>query len=112
MTGTSPNPSVASPVPSTCSNSTGGELSDSKPSPDTTTVDSMGVNSPATPGSSGGSPSSRPGWDNVDELNSEGIVKVVEFAKKIPRFLELSVTDQITLLKAACLEVLVSKAAD
>jgi len=68
-----------------------------------------GLHSPSTPGSNYGSPSRRPGWDNVDELNSEGIVKVVEFAKKIPRFLELSVTDQITLLKAACLEVLVSR---
>ncbi|KAF6039670.1 RARA [Bugula neritina] len=100
------SPSVSSPVPSTCSNMTG-ESSD-RPSPDTTTLDSMGgLHSPSTPGSNYGSPSRRPGWDNVDELNSEGIVKVVEFAKKIPRFLELSVTDQITLLKAACLEVLI-----
>lgn len=86
-----------------------GESSDNKPSPDTTTLDSFGaMNSPDTPSGGVNSPSHRPGWDNVDELSSEGIVKVVEFAKKIPHFMDLTVTDQITLLKAACLEVLVS----
>ncbi|XP_067935296.1 retinoic acid receptor alpha-A-like isoform X2 [Watersipora subatra] len=103
--GSLPSPATASPVPSTCSNMTG-ESSDSRPSPDTTTLDSLSLLSPETPGVPC-SPSHRPGWDNVDELSSEGIVKVVEFAKKVPHFLDLSVSDQITLLKAACLEVLI-----
>lgn len=102
-----PSPMVASPVLSTCSNATG-ESSDNKLSPDTTTIDTLGgLNSPGTPSSSLGSPIVRPGWENVHELNSEGIVKVVEFAKKIPSFLDLPVSDQITLLKASCLEIMV-----
>ena len=86
-----------------------GESSDSKPSPDTTTYDSLGaLSSPGTPAGGVNSPANRPGWDSVDELSSEGIVKVVEFAKMIPHFRDLTTSDQITLLKAACLEVLVS----
>ncbi|XP_041374942.1 retinoic acid receptor gamma-like isoform X2 [Gigantopelta aegis] len=46
-------------------------------------------------------------WDNVGELSSEGIVRIVDFAKKIPGFLTLSQSDQITLLKAACLEIMI-----
>ena len=65
------------------------------------------LGSPPTPTDPLGASEHRPGWENVHELNSEGIVKVVEFAKKIPSFLELSVSDQITLLKASCLEVMV-----
>ena len=48
-------------------------------------------------------------WDNVGELSSEGIVRIVDFAKKIPGFLTLTQSDQITLLKAACLEIMVSR---
>ena len=47
-------------------------------------------------------------WEKVTELSSAGIVKIVDFAKKIPGFLTLSTSDQITLLKAACLEIMVS----
>ncbi|XP_025086539.1 retinoic acid receptor alpha-A-like isoform X2 [Pomacea canaliculata] len=46
-------------------------------------------------------------WEKVTELSSAGIVKIVDFAKKIPGFLSLSTSDQITLLKAACLEILI-----
>lgn len=48
-------------------------------------------------------------WEKVTELSSAGIVKIVDFAKKIPGFLSLSTSDQITLLKAACLEILVRR---
>ena len=47
-------------------------------------------------------------WEKITELSSRGIIKIVDFAKKIPGFLALSTTDQITLLKAACLEIMVS----
>ena len=46
-------------------------------------------------------------WDKVTELSSKGIIKIVEFAKKMPGFTSLSTSDQITLLKAACLEIMV-----
>ena len=49
-------------------------------------------------------------WEKVTELSSKGIIKIVEFAKKVPGFVSLSTSDQITLLKAACLEIMVSKA--
>ena len=48
-------------------------------------------------------------WEKVTELSSKGIIKIVEFAKKVPGFVSLSTSDQITLLKAACLEVMVSE---
>lgn len=47
-------------------------------------------------------------WEKVTELSSKGIIKIVEFAKKVPGFTNLSSSDQITLLKAACLEIMVS----
>nr|AIB06349.1 retinoic acid receptor [Nucella lapillus] len=46
-------------------------------------------------------------WEKVTELSSAAIVKIVDFAKKIPGFLTLSTSDQITLLKAACLEIMI-----
>ncbi|XP_070186582.1 retinoic acid receptor alpha-A-like isoform X2 [Littorina saxatilis] len=46
-------------------------------------------------------------WEKVTELSSAGIVKIVDFAKKIPGFLSLTTSDQITLLKAACLEIMI-----
>ncbi|KAH3753913.1 hypothetical protein DPMN_188565 [Dreissena polymorpha] len=46
-------------------------------------------------------------WEKITELSSRGIIKIVDFAKKIPGFLALSTTDQITLLKAACLEIMI-----
>ncbi|XP_021341357.1 retinoic acid receptor alpha-A-like isoform X1 [Mizuhopecten yessoensis] len=46
-------------------------------------------------------------WERVTELSSKGIIKIVEFAKKISGFTSLSSSDQITLLKAACLEIMI-----
>ena len=46
-------------------------------------------------------------WEKITELSSRGILKIVDFAKKIPGFLSLPTSDQITLLKAACLEIMV-----
>ncbi|GFR85669.1 retinoic acid receptor [Elysia marginata] len=46
-------------------------------------------------------------WEKIIELSSAGIVLIVEFAKKIPGFLSLSTADQITLLRAACLEIMI-----
>ena len=48
-------------------------------------------------------------WERVSELSTSGIVKIVNFGKKIPGFDKLGTNDQITLLKASCLEVMVSK---
>ncbi|KFQ43819.1 Retinoic acid receptor gamma, partial [Nestor notabilis] len=41
------------------------------------------------------------------ELATKCIIKIVEFAKRLPGFTALSMADQITLLKAACLDILV-----
>ncbi|KAK0067210.1 retinoic acid receptor alpha-A-like isoform X1, partial [Biomphalaria pfeifferi] len=46
-------------------------------------------------------------WEKITELSSAGVVLIVDFAKKIPGFLSLSTSDQITLLKAACLEIMI-----
>ncbi|MEQ2158632.1 hypothetical protein GOODEAATRI_014390 [Goodea atripinnis] len=35
------------------------------------------------------------------------IIKIVEFAKRLPGFTTLTIADQITLLKSACLDILV-----
>ncbi|XP_077862492.1 retinoic acid receptor beta-like isoform X2 [Saccoglossus kowalevskii] len=43
----------------------------------------------------------------VTDMSSRAIIMVVEFAKKLPGFLQLTTPDQITLLKAACLEIMV-----
>ena len=47
-------------------------------------------------------------WDKFSELATKCIIKVVEFAKRVPGFTGLTIADQITLLKAACLDILVS----
>lgn len=47
-------------------------------------------------------------WDKFSELSTKCIIKTVEFAKQLPGFTTLSIADQITLLKAACLDILVS----
>lgn len=46
-------------------------------------------------------------FDYVTDMSSKVIIMVVDFAKKLPGFLTLSTQDQITLLKASCLEVMV-----
>jgi len=51
-------------------------------------------------------------WEKFAELSTKSIVKVVEFAKGIPGFQDFTIADQITLLKCACLEVMVSAVAD
>ncbi|XP_037227192.1 retinoic acid receptor gamma, partial [Falco rusticolus] len=45
-------------------------------------------------------------WDKFSELATKCIIKIVEFAKHLPGFTALSMADQITLLKAACLDIL------
>ena len=47
-------------------------------------------------------------WDKFSELSTKCIIKTVEFAKQLPGFTTLTIADQITLLKAACLDILVS----
>ncbi|MGH0152090.1 UNVERIFIED_CONTAM: hypothetical protein FKN15_052883 [Acipenser sinensis] len=49
-------------------------------------------------------------WDKFSELATKCIIKIVEFAKKVPGFTGLTIADQITLLKAACLDILNSSA--
>ncbi|XP_071388887.1 retinoic acid receptor beta-like isoform X1 [Centroberyx affinis] len=46
-------------------------------------------------------------WDKFSELATKCIIKVVEFAKRVPGFTGLTISDQITLLKAACLDILI-----
>ncbi|CAM9221437.1 unnamed protein product, partial [Lampetra planeri] len=46
-------------------------------------------------------------WDKFSELATKCIIKVVEFAKRVPGFTDLTIADQITLLKAACLDILI-----
>uniref|UniRef100_A0A8C4X1P6 Retinoic acid receptor beta n=1 Tax=Eptatretus burgeri TaxID=7764 RepID=A0A8C4X1P6_EPTBU len=46
-------------------------------------------------------------WDKFSELSTKCIVKIVEFAKRLPGFPSLTIADQITLLKAACLDILI-----
>lgn len=50
-------------------------------------------------------------WDKFSELSTKCIIKTVEFAKQLPGFTTLTIADQITLLKAACLDILVRSAA-
>uniref|UniRef100_A0A8B9QBC7 NR LBD domain-containing protein n=1 Tax=Apteryx owenii TaxID=8824 RepID=A0A8B9QBC7_APTOW len=45
-------------------------------------------------------------WDKFSELATKCIIKIVEFAKRLPGFTSLTIADQITLLKAACLDIL------
>ncbi|XP_077315967.1 retinoic acid receptor alpha isoform X2 [Lithobates pipiens] len=46
-------------------------------------------------------------WDKFSELSTKCIIKTVEFAKQLPGFTTLTIADQITLLKAACLDILI-----
>uniref|UniRef100_A0A8C2XFY2 Retinoic acid receptor beta n=1 Tax=Cyclopterus lumpus TaxID=8103 RepID=A0A8C2XFY2_CYCLU len=46
-------------------------------------------------------------WDKFSELATKCIIKIVEFAKRVPGFTLLTIADQITLLKAACLDILI-----
>ncbi|KAJ8367358.1 hypothetical protein AAFF_G00320570 [Aldrovandia affinis] len=46
-------------------------------------------------------------WDKFSELATKCIIKIVEFAKRVPGFSGLTIADQITLLKAACLDILI-----
>lgn len=46
-------------------------------------------------------------WERVSELSTFGIRRIVDFGKRVPGFPSLTVSDQITLLKAACMEILV-----
>ncbi|XP_064160595.1 retinoic acid receptor gamma isoform X1 [Anguilla rostrata] len=45
-------------------------------------------------------------WDKFSELSTKCIIKIVEFAKRLPGFTSLTIADQITLLKSACLDIL------
>ncbi|XP_053171206.1 retinoic acid receptor gamma-A-like isoform X3 [Scomber japonicus] len=45
-------------------------------------------------------------WDKFSELSTKCIIKIVEFAKRLPGFTTLTIADQITLLKSACLDIL------
>ncbi|KAL4655555.1 retinoic acid receptor gamma-A-like isoform X2 [Arapaima gigas] len=45
-------------------------------------------------------------WDKFSELSTKCIIKIVEFAKRLPGFTSLTMADQITLLKSACLDIL------
>ncbi|XP_028985452.1 retinoic acid receptor beta-like isoform X2 [Betta splendens] len=46
-------------------------------------------------------------WDKFSDLATKCIIKVVEFAKRVPGFTGLTIADQITLLRAACLDILI-----
>ncbi|XP_075908574.1 retinoic acid receptor beta-like isoform X2 [Petromyzon marinus] len=46
-------------------------------------------------------------WDKFSDLSTRCIVSIVTFAKRVPGFDSLSIADQITLLKGACLEILI-----
>uniref|UniRef100_A0A8D0ACB1 Retinoic acid receptor alpha-B-like n=1 Tax=Sander lucioperca TaxID=283035 RepID=A0A8D0ACB1_SANLU len=46
-------------------------------------------------------------WDKFSELSTKCIIKTVEFAKHLPGFTTLTIADQITLLKSACLDILI-----
>ncbi|XP_014678004.1 PREDICTED: retinoic acid receptor alpha-like [Priapulus caudatus] len=46
-------------------------------------------------------------WEKVTELSSRGITMIVDFAKKVPGFLSINMTDQICLLKSSCLEIMI-----
>ncbi|CAL8339365.1 unnamed protein product [Merluccius merluccius] len=49
-------------------------------------------------------------WDKFSELSTKCIIKIVEFAKRLPGFTTLTIADQITLLKSACLDILMHNA--
>lgn len=46
-------------------------------------------------------------WGILKELSTRGLVQIVEFAKRTPSFNSITTSDQIVLIKAALLEILV-----
>ncbi|KAL5005642.1 hypothetical protein ScPMuIL_016800 [Solemya velum] len=50
-------------------------------------------------------------WHQAAEALTPSIVKVVDFAKGVPGFLNINVNDQILLLKACCMEIMCLRAA-
>ncbi|XP_078701348.1 retinoic acid receptor alpha-like isoform X2 [Branchiostoma floridae x Branchiostoma belcheri] len=50
-------------------------------------------------------------WQHFSDLCTETIIKIVQFAKKVPGFTTFGTADQITLLKAACLDILILRLA-
>lgn len=50
-------------------------------------------------------------WQQLAEAMTPSIVKVVEFAKNVPGFIQLFVDDQILLLKSCCMEIMCLRAA-
>nr|BAM66777.1 retinoic acid receptor [Polyandrocarpa misakiensis] len=64
--------------------------------------------SPPTPSDASGSPPPVDVklWSKFSDLSTKSIIKIVEFAKSVPGFTDLTIADQITLLKSACLEIL------
>ncbi|XP_072032988.1 thyroid hormone receptor beta-A-like [Amphiura filiformis] len=45
-------------------------------------------------------------WQNLAGIMTPSIVKVVEFAKRVPGFIELHGEDQVLLLKSCCMEIM------
>lgn len=45
-------------------------------------------------------------WENITEFSSHGIIKIIDFAKKIPGFLTFGIMDRVTLVKVACFEIM------
>ncbi|XP_064646515.1 thyroid hormone receptor beta-like [Lineus longissimus] len=50
-------------------------------------------------------------WQQLAEVMTPSIVRVVEFAKQVPGFTGLNVDDQILLLKSCCMEIMCLRAA-
>ncbi|XP_060076185.1 thyroid hormone receptor beta-like [Ylistrum balloti] len=50
-------------------------------------------------------------WQQLADAMTPSIVKVVEFAKGVPGFIQLFVDDQILLLKSCCMEIMCLRAA-
>ncbi|CAH1788891.1 unnamed protein product [Owenia fusiformis] len=50
-------------------------------------------------------------WQQLAQVMTPSIVKVVEFAKRVPGFCQLNVDDQILLLKSCCMEIICLRAA-
>ncbi|CAD5118104.1 DgyrCDS6843 [Dimorphilus gyrociliatus] len=50
-------------------------------------------------------------WKHLAEVMTPSIIRVVEFAKKLPGFNQLDLDDQILLLKSSCMEIMCLRAA-
>ena len=48
-------------------------------------------------------------WTQFSQRSARCIVKIVDFAKQIPGFINCTIADQITLIKAASMDVLVGE---